>query len=69
LKERRGRIALPYSDIEEVEMKRKPGFLQAPKITLKTAGKDYWFRILQGDAFDSAVEMVRSILPDKVKVS
>ncbi len=57
--------AIPYSDIVKVEMKRG-GFLSSPKIVISTTHKKHTFRIVEKKAFNGYLELVRSMLPNKV---
>ena len=58
---------IPYQDITKVEMK-KGGILSPTKITFFTKDRKYTFNLLKRKIFDDCVELIKSILPDKVVV-
>ena len=59
--------AIPYSDIEKIEVK-KMGIL-SPRgrmiITINTRNKNYWFRISELQLFNDYVNLARKALPNK----
>ena len=59
--------AIPYSEIEKVEVK-KMGLL-SPRgrmiITINTKNKNYWFRITEQQLFNEYVDLTRKALPTK----
>jgi hypothetical protein len=62
---------LPYSDITKVEMK-KGGFssahgARAGKMVISTHEKKQEFEIPYGQKFEDCVNVVRSVMPDKVQ--
>ena len=58
-------FAIPYSDIVKVEAK-KGGILSPTSLRFSTADRNYKFNILKKKKFDEYVELVRTILPEKV---
>ncbi len=64
-------LAIPYSEIEKVEMK-EPGRVWAGKVTIKKTGREKAYKcpLREGkEAFDRHVNLVRSFLPDKLIVT
>lgn len=64
-------LAIPYSEVEKVEMK-KPGRVWAGRVTIKTTTREraYRYPLREGkEAFDRQVNLVRSFLPDKLIVA
>ncbi|UCH04686.1 MAG: hypothetical protein JSW05_00550 [Candidatus Thorarchaeota archaeon] len=64
-------FAMPYSDIVKVEMK-KPGRVWAGKITITTTTREkpYKYPLREGKKmFDQHVNLVRSLLPNRLSIS
>ena len=59
--------AIPYSDIEKIEVK-KMGLL-SPRgrmiITIDTKNKNYWFRITEHQLYNDYVNLIRKALPNR----
>jgi len=62
-------FAIPYDDLETIAIKK--GGVFSPRgrmlIDIATTNKTYWFRIVDTKAFTEYVNLVRTILPDKLK--
>lgn len=64
-------FAMSYSDIVKVEMK-KPGRVRSGKITITTTTREkpYKYPLREGrEVFDKHVNLVRSLLPNRLSVS
>lgn len=68
MKEDKHNFEIPYAEINKVEMK-KPGLVVGSKLHFYTSSKDYLFYIKAKKAFNSHVNLVSSVLSDKLSVS
>ena len=63
-------FGISYSDINKIEMKKSaigPATQRAGKITIFTHGKKQQFDIIFAQKFEDCVNVVRSVLPDKLQ--
>ena len=67
LKADKDNFMIPYRDITKVEMK-KGGMLSPTRVTFLTKDKKYTFNLLKRKTFNDCVDLIKSILPDKVAV-
>jgi hypothetical protein len=61
-------FCIPYGEVTCIEMKK--GGIFSPRgrmrINLETTRKKYWFRIVEQQAFNNYVSLIRKILPNKI---
>lgn len=63
----RHNFRIPYQDITKIEMK-KGGMLSPTRVTFLTKDKKYTFNLLKKNTFNDCIDLIKSILPDKVAV-
>ena len=72
LNENKKNIEIPYSSINRVELKTprsiKSMGLKVIKIKIVTSDKEYEMKIKENEQFDSSLELIKSVLPDKLEL-
>ena len=72
LNENKKNIEIPYSSINRVELKTprsiKSMGLKVIKIKIVTSDKKYEMKIKENEQFDSSLELIKSVLPDKLEL-
>lgn len=58
---------IPYSDVTKVEMK-KGGIMTNSMLRVSTPKEEYKFHITEKKLFDDQVNLIRSVLPDKLSM-
>ena len=72
LNENKNNIEIPYSSINRIEIKTprsiKSMGLKVIKIKIVTSDKEYEMKIKENEQFDSSLELIKSVLPDKLEL-
>ena len=72
LNENKKNIEIPYSSINRIEIKTprsiKSMGLKVIKIKIVTSDKEYEMKIKENEQFDSSLELIKSVLPDKLEL-
>ena len=72
LNENKKNIEIPYSSINRVELKTprsiKSMGLKVIKIKIVTSDKKYEMKIKENEQFDSSLELIKSVLADKLEL-
>ena len=72
LNENKNNIEIPYSSINRIEIKTprsiKSMGLKVIKIKTVTSDKEYEMKIKENEQFDSSLELIKSVLPDKLEL-
>ena len=72
LNENKKNIEIPYSSINRIEIKTprsiKSMGLKVIKMKIVTSDKEYEMKIKENEQFDSSLELIKSVLPDKLEL-
>ncbi len=72
LNENKNNIEIPYSSINRIEIKTprsiKSMGLKVIKIKIVTSDKEYEMKIKENEQFDSSLELIKSVLADKLEL-
>ena len=72
LNENKNNIEIPYSSINRIEIKTprsiKSMGLKVIKMKIVTSDKEYEMKIKENEQFDSSLELIKSVLPDKLEL-
>ena len=67
LNENKRNIEIPFSSVKRVELK-KPGRLKGAKMKIVTSDEEYSMNIKEKDEFDDYLELIESVLADKLEL-
>ena len=67
LNENKRNIEIPFSSVKRVELK-KPGRLKGAKMKIVTSDEEYSMKIKEKKEFDNYLELIKSLLPDKLEL-
>ena len=67
LNENKRNIEIPFSSVKLVELK-KPGRLKGAKMKIVTSDEEYSMNIKEKDEFDDYLELIKSVLADKLEL-
>ena len=67
LNENKRNIEIPFSSIKLIKLD-KPGRLKGAKIKIVTSDEEYSMNIKEKKEFDNYLELIKSLLPDKLEL-
>ena len=67
LNENKRNIEIPFSSIKLIKLD-KPGRLKGAKIKIVTSDEEYSMNIKEKKEFDNHLELIKSLLPDKLEL-
>jgi hypothetical protein len=61
-------FSIPYNDLDTIEVKKRSRLSPRGRMTIDfaTKNKTYWFRIVETSAYNNYVNLINTILPDKI---